>query len=82
MVTSSDSVVVQIEDLVRDLDAGEDNPRTLIREHLEAARYYLLGSMQAEYYLNLGLAENVLSEIEDKDLRARIETFLRSQRQE
>jgi hypothetical protein len=50
-----------------------------MREHLDAARFYLLGSMPAEYEFSLKLAADSLPDIEDKELQARVAGFLRSQ---
>ena len=48
-----------------------------MREHLTAARSYLLGSMPEEYQMTLKLAKETLPEIDDPGLRSRIEDFLR-----
>ena len=78
--TRRSSQLARIEELVRDLVGGDDTPRGLMREHLEAARFYLLGAMPSEYQFNLDLAEGLLSELDDKELQDRIRAFLRSQR--
>lgn len=80
MTASSDSRLPQLEALIGDLTGEEDTPNALLREHLEAARSFLLGSMPTEYQFSLGLADGLLSEIKDQDLRTRLEEFLRSQR--
>ena len=80
MAPSSDPNLANIEQLIGDLNGEDDTPNALMREHLEAARFYLLGSMPAEYHFSLWLSESILSEIKDKDLRARLEEFLQSQR--
>jgi len=51
-----------------------------MREHLETARSYLLGSMPDEYSFNLKLAKHLLPDIEDKSLQTRLADFLRSQK--
>jgi hypothetical protein len=71
--------VAQIEELLRDLVGRDDTSESLMRERLEAARFYLVGSMPSEYAMNLKLAEEVLPDIKDKDLHSRLDTFLRSQ---
>ncbi len=76
----NDPTVARLDELVHDLAGGDGTPRSLLREHLEAARFYLLGAMPAEYQLNLELAEGLLPDIEDKDLQGRIRTFLRNER--
>lgn len=50
-----------------------------MREHLEAARFYLLGSMPHEYALTLQLAQQLLPSIEDRGLQSRVADFLKSQ---
>lgn len=50
-----------------------------MREHLEAARFYLFGSMPHEYHFTLGLAKELLPDIEDRPLRAHLADFLHSQ---
>ena len=52
---------------------------SLVREHLEAARFNLLNSMSQEYQFDLGLAKTALADIEDKDLRSQIASFLENQ---
>jgi len=74
------SDLARIEELTRELIGGDGTPRALLREHLEAARFYLHGAMPSEYQFNLGLIEGLLPELEDTKLRDRISEFLRSQR--
>jgi hypothetical protein len=69
----------RLEEFIRDLGSGEDSPNGLLREHLEAARSYLLGSMPSEYRFNLKLAEEALPGVKDKELKQRIDGFLRNQ---
>jgi hypothetical protein len=71
--------ITRIEELLRDLEGGSDTPNGYMREHLEAARFYLLGSMPQEYRLNLELAGQLLPEIDDRNLRGRIAAFLDDQ---
>ena len=68
-----------IEELVRDLAGEYGTSNALTREHLEAARFYLLGSMPAEYEFSLKLAADSLPDVGDKELHARVAAFLRSQ---
>ncbi len=72
--------LTRIEELVRDLAGGDDTPKGLIREHLEAARFYLLGAMPSEYRFNLEMVESLLSQLDDKELQSRLRDFLQSQR--
>jgi len=74
------STLARIEELISDLVGGDETARGLIREHLEAARFYLHGAMPAEYLFNLELAEGLLSELDDKDLQQRIREFVSSQK--
>ena len=71
--------VTRIEELLRGLDGASDTPNGYMREHLEEARFYLLGSMPQEYQLNLKLARQLLPEIEDRNLRNGIAAFLDDQ---
>ena len=74
-----ESDVACIEELVGDLVGETNTPNGLMREHLEEARFYLLGAMPEEYHLNLMLAKGFLPAIEDGDLQTRIGEFLRNQ---
>ena len=71
--------IARIEELVKDLPADSGTPSSFMREHLEEARFYLLGSMPAEYRLTLSLAEHLLPQIQDTDLQHRISHFLKEQ---
>lgn len=64
---------------MRDLPGESGTTNGLMREHLEQARFYLVGSMPQEYKFILGLAQHLLPEIEDPELRTRIAAFLRNQ---
>jgi hypothetical protein len=72
-----DEEVARIDELIRDLDAPLGTPEGYMREHLTAARSYLLGSMPEEYQMTLELAKETLPEIEQPQLRSRIDDFLR-----
>ena len=74
------SNLARIDELLQDLAGGDDTPKGLMREHLEAARSYLLGAMPSEYQFNLDLADGLVSDLDDKDLQDRIRAFLRDQR--
>lgn len=71
--------VTRIEELLRDLTGEPDTVNGYMREHLEQARFYLLGSMPQAYRLNLKLARELLPEIGDRSLRDRIAGFLDEQ---
>jgi hypothetical protein len=70
----------RLEEFLRDLPGESGTPAAALREHLEAARFYLLGSMPHECGLSLELAQHLLPEVEDSDLKSRIAEFLRSSR--
>jgi hypothetical protein len=70
--------VAKIEEFIRALEGESGTPSGLMREHLEAARFYLLGVMPSEYEFNLQLADGMLTDIEDKELQARLAAFLHS----
>jgi hypothetical protein len=76
-MTQLETKVSRVEDLIRDLSENSGLHSALMREHLEEARFYLLGSMPAEYALTTELAGKILPEIQDPDLHKRIEEFLR-----
>ena len=67
-----------LENLVQEL-TDRPGAEALMREHVEAARIALLGSMTREYRFNLDLAKELLPDLEDKDLRARVSDFVRCQ---
>ena len=69
--------LARIDELMRDLDVRLDTPQGLMREHLAAARSYLLGAMPEEYKMTLDMAKEFLTEIEDPALRSRLDAFLR-----
>ena len=48
----------------------------LLREHLESARHYLLGSAEREYVLSLQLAREALNCVADRDRKARVEKLI------
>lgn len=67
----------RLDQLIEGLDVRLDTPQGLMREHLTAARSYLIGAMPEEYEMTLQLAKEYLSQIEDPQVRARIKSFLR-----
>src|SRR5260370_37522960 len=71
---------VRIEELMQHLaeEYEPGMPSALLREHLEAARFYLLGGMPQEYHFTLELLKELLPDIEDKSLGARVADFLHS----
>ena len=70
-----------IEQLITELDQQPpDAMPPLMRERLEAARFYLTGGLAQEYDFNLKLAHELLPEIADPALRSRIEALLNAER--
>jgi hypothetical protein len=70
--------LARIDELIAGLDVQLDTPQGLMREHLTAARSYLIGAMPDEYRMTLDMAKEYLSQIEDVGLRSRIEDFLKA----
>jgi len=70
--------MTNLEELVRDLADEADGPKALLREHLEAARFYDIEAMPEEFRFNLKLIKDVLPQIEDRNLRTRVMQFLAS----
>jgi hypothetical protein len=78
-MTKPRTEIVRIEELIAELDERMDTLQGLMREHLTAARSCLLGSMPVEYEMTIGLAREILPQIEPPELRTRLENFLRPQ---
>jgi hypothetical protein len=68
--------LARMDELILDLDAPLGTPQGYMREHLTAARSYLLGSMPEEYRMTMKLARETLPDIKDPGLRSRIDDFL------
>ena len=66
----------RLNQLLSEFSDQPDTLSALLREHLDAARFYLLGSMPHEYQFELKLAEDLLPSIEDETLQARVADFL------
>ena len=71
--------LVQLDQLILDLEQQPGETNSLMREHLEAARFYRTSRMPQEYVFNLKLALKLVPEIADSALQSRIAEFLRSQ---
>jgi hypothetical protein len=65
-----------LQELIQDLE-GRSGPYELIREHLDAALAYLVGAMPREFAFNLKLVKELLPDLDDGPLRARISAFVR-----
>jgi hypothetical protein len=70
------ALVLDMDSLIGDLDPRVDTRQGLMREHLTAARSYLVGSMPGEYKSTLQLAKALLPEIEPPELRTRVDELL------
>jgi len=64
--------VHRIDTVIDDVSDPAESQCELLREHLESARHYLLGSMPAEYKLSLQLATQALGCITDAERRKRV----------
>jgi hypothetical protein len=77
-VAAQPEEAARLEELIHEMDESAA-PNPAMREHLDAAHFYLLGGMRREYDLTLKLAEEILPGIRDERLERRIADFLRSQ---
>ena len=68
----------RLEEFISELDEETDTFSALMREHLDAARFYLLGAMPHEYEFELRLAKDLLPQLENEGLQTRIFDFLDS----
>ncbi|MCU1335104.1 MAG: hypothetical protein JWO19_685 [Bryobacterales bacterium] len=71
--------LVRLDQLLEELSQETEAQCELLREHLESARTYLVGSMPTEYALSLKMAGEASNCVSDRNLRTRIENFIRSQ---
>jgi hypothetical protein len=74
--SSQRALVLNMDALICDLGNRLDTPQGLMREHLTAARSYLVGCMPGEYKSTLELAKALLPEIEPPELRQRVDELL------
>jgi hypothetical protein len=75
MTRLNEEELARLDELITNLDAPLGTRRGYMREHLAAARSYLLGSMPEEYRMTLELATETLPEIDQPQLRSRIHDF-------
>jgi hypothetical protein len=67
----------KIDELLARLAAGPQcGETTLVEEHVQGARTYLLGAMTEEYKMNLQLASHAAAAIPDESLRGDAERAL------
>jgi hypothetical protein len=76
----ADTDLARIEQLLTELADQPGEKTALMREHLESARFYLTGTMPEEYDFALGLAQQVLPDVENKDVQAKLEDFLQEKK--
>jgi hypothetical protein len=65
-----------IDTAIDEMSEPSESQCELLREHLESARHYLLGSMEKEYVLSLQLAKQALNCISDADRKRRMEKLI------
>jgi hypothetical protein len=70
------ATMLRMDALIRELNNRIDTPQGLMREHLTAARSYLVGAMPEEYRCTLDIARALVPEIEPLELRQRLDEFL------
>ena len=69
--------ITALDQLLAILAGGSASPEAqLSREHIEAARWYLLGAMYAEYSFSLSLAKETLKRIPDRETRAKAKAVI------
>jgi len=68
--------VTELDALIDVVSAPGESQCELLREHLESARQYLLGSMPTEYGLSLQLAHQALNCISSEERRTRVKSML------
>lgn len=64
--------VERLDRLIDEIAMPQESECELLREHLESARTYLLGSMPLEYSLTLQLANQVVNCISNRARRERV----------
>jgi hypothetical protein len=78
---ADDRDLARLQDLLQEL-THKPGLCPLLLQRLEAARFYKTGAMQEEYLFTLKLARDVLPEVQDPELRSRIDEFLRTHESE
>ncbi len=66
----------RLDEFLEQLGGETEAQCELLREHLEAARTYLVGSMPAEFELSLQMAREALNCVSNRELRLRLEDFI------
>jgi hypothetical protein len=78
MSAPQQDTLARLEQLTLDLSRSRGANASLLREHLESARFYKTGAMPEEFLFNLKLAKRLLPDLGDQDLQSRIAEFLKS----
>jgi len=73
------NAVAQIESLLQAVTSHTGDSEALLCEHLNSARFYLVGGMWDEYRLSLELLTSATSQLKDEALRERVTGFVESQ---
>jgi len=66
------SALSRLEQLILKIPDDSDSVNGLMREHLNSAHSFLLGSMDSEYELSLRMANELLPRIDGPDLKEEI----------
>jgi hypothetical protein len=78
--SQTQNAVAQLESLIDAVTSDTRDPESLLCEHLNSARFYLLGGMWDEYRLSLDLLSSATPLLTDEALRARVTGFVKSQK--
>ena len=76
MVVVPKEDVARLDAVIDEMAAPPESQCELLREHLESARAYLLGSMQGEYILCLQLAHQGVNCISNEQRRQRVKQMI------
>jgi hypothetical protein len=78
--SQTQNAVAQLERLIEAVTSNTSDPQALLCEHLNSARFYLLGGMWDEYRLSLQLLTSATPPLKDEALRERVTGFVESQK--
>jgi hypothetical protein len=66
-----------LDEALKVLEHSPASPETqLVREHIQTARSYLLGAMDAEYSINMELTRQAVQEMPTGESRSRLQDLL------
>ena len=74
------NAVAQIDSLIEAVTSETNDPEALLCEHLNSARFYLLGGMWDEYRFSLELLPSTTPQLKNEALRERVTGFVESQK--